>query len=362
MKAAVLYKPNTPLIVEELNLSSPKPGEVKVRMAAAGVCASDHHWMTGDAHGPMPIVLGHEGAAVVEEVGQGVTRVKPGDRCILSFVSSCGYCRLCRTGSPQLCDTAGITGATLFDGTTRLSKGETSVYQMAKVGVFSEMGVVPEQACHKMPDAVPFEVAALIGCSVTTGVGAVINNPASRPGSTVAVFGCGGVGLNVIQGAKLMGASRIIAVDIYNHKLEFTYKFGATDVINSKEVDAVEEIKNMTRGGVDLAFDSFGSAITTSAAVESLRKNGTAVLVGLAPVGAEVPINMVELVRSQKTLIGSYYGSASSHETFDKLIDWYLKGRLSIDELITRRYAIDEINEGFDALSRGEDGRGVIIF
>ena len=159
-----------------------------------------------------------------------------------------------------------------------------------------------------------------------------------------------------------MGASRIIAVDIYNHKLEFTYKFGATDVINSKEVDAVEEIKNMTGGGVDLAFDSFGAAITTSGAVNSLRKNGTAVLVGLAPVGAEVPINMVELVRSQKTLIGSYYGSASSHETFDKLIDWYLKGRLSIDELITRRYALDEINEGFDALSRGEDGRGVIIF
>ena len=362
MKAAVLYEANTPLVVEELNLSPPKFGEVKVRMAAAGVCASDHHWMTGEMRGQMPIVLGHEGSAIIEEVGEGVTRVKPGDRCILSFVSSCGYCRLCRTGSPQLCDTVATTGSTLFDGTTRLSKGKAPIYQMAKVGIFSEMGVVPEQACHKMPDAVPFEVAALIGCSVTTGVGAVINNAASRPGATVAVFGCGGVGLNVIQGAKLMGASRIIAVDIYNHKLEFTYKFGATEVINSKEVDAVEEIKNMTEGGVDLAFDSFGSAVTTSAAVNSLRKNGTAVLVGLAPLGAEAPINMVDLVRFQKTLVGSYYGSASSHETFDKLIDWYLKGRLNIDELITRRYSLEEINEGFDALSRGEDGRGVIIF
>ncbi len=362
MKAAVLYKANTPLVVEELKLASPKAGEVKVRMAAAGVCASDHHWMTGDAEGPMPIVLGHEGSAVVEEVGEGVTRVAAGDRCILSFVSSCGYCRLCRTGSPQLCDTAGITGSALFDGTTRLTKDGEPIYQMAKLGVFSELGVVPEQACHKMPKAIPFEVAALIGCSVTTGVGAVINNVAARPGATVAVFGCGGVGLNVIQGAKLMGASRIIAVDIYNHKLEFTYKFGATDVINSKEVNAVDEIKELTDGGVDLAFDSFGSAMTTSAAVDALRKNGTAVLVGLAPVGADAPINMVDLVRSQKTLVGSYYGSASSHETFDKLIDWYLKGRLNIDELITRRYALDEINEGFDALSRGEDGRGVIIF
>lgn len=362
MKAAVLYEANTPLQIEELDLDPPKAGEVRVRMAASGICASDHHIMTGTGVLPMPVVLGHEGSAVVEEIGPGVTGVKPGDRCILSFVSNCGHCRQCRTGSPQLCDTNGLTGASLFDGTTRLSKGDQRVYQMAKIGVFGEQAVIPEQACHVVPEQVPLDVAALIGCCVTTGVGAVINTPSARPGATVAVFGCGGVGLNVIQGARLMGASRIIAVDVHDHKLEFTYKFGATDVINSREKDPVAEIKRLTGGGVDLALDSFGASVTTAAAVDSLRKNGTAVLVGLAPMGDTAPINMVDLVRQQKTLVGSYYGSASPHETFAKLVDWYLAGRLDVEDLITRRYRLDEINEGFDALARGEDGRGVIIY
>lgn len=361
MKAAVLYEANSPLIIEELDLEPPRTGEVRVRMAAAGLCASDHHVMTGTGVIPMPAVLGHEGSAVVDEVGPGVTSVRPGDRCILSFVSDCGRCRLCRTGSPQLCETNLATGATLFDGSTRLSKGDLGIYQMSKLGVFSEMAVVPEQACFTVPDSVPMEVAALIGCCVTTGAGAVINTPASRPGATVAVFGCGGVGLNVIQGARLMGASRIIAVDIYDHKLEFTYKFGATDVVNSRAVDPVAEISELTGGGVDLAFDSFGSAATTAAAVGALRSNGTAVLVGLAPVGDVAPINMVDLVRGQKTLVGSYYGSGSPHQTFARLVGWYLSGRLEVEDLITRRYGLEEINEGFDALARGEDGRGVII-
>ena len=361
MKAAVLYEVNTPLQIEELELDPPKAGEVLVKLTAAGLCASDHHIMTGSGVLPMPIVLGHEGAAVVEEVGPGVTSVSPGDRCILSFISNCGHCRQCRSGSPQLCDTNAATGPKLFDGTTRLSKGDTRIYQMSKIGVFAERAVVPEQACHVVPAEVPADVAALIGCCVTTGVGSVINTPAARPGATVAVFGCGGVGLNVIQGARLMGASRIIAVDVHDHKLEFTYKFGATDVINSREVDPVEEIRRLTDGGVDLALDSFGSSATTAAAVNCLRKNGTAVLVGLSPMGDTAPIDMVDLVRSQKTLVGSYYGSASPHQTFAKLVDWYLAGRLNVDDLITRRYRLDEINEGFDALARGEDGRGVII-
>ncbi len=362
MKAAVHYEANTPLKIEELDLDPPRTGEVRVKMAAAGICASDYHIMTGSASLPTPVVLGHEGSAVVEEVGPDVTSVSPGDRCILSFVSNCGHCRLCRSGSPQLCDTNAETVATLFDGTTRLSKGDTRIYQMAKIGVFGEQAVIPEQACYVIPPEVPVDVAALMGCCVTTGVGAVINTPAARPGATVAVFGCGGVGLNVIKGAKLMGATRIIAVDVYDHKLEFTYKFGATDVINSREKDPVEEIKHLTGGGVDLTFDSFGSTNTTAAAVNALRKNGTAVLVGLAPMGDTAPIDMVHLVRYQKTLVGSYYGSASPHETFGKLVNWYLAGKLDVEELITRRYRLDEINEGFDALARGEDGRGVIIY
>ncbi len=361
MKAAVLYEANAPLVIEDLDLEAPRAGEVAVSMAASGLCASDHHVMTGTAVLPMPVVLGHEGSAVVEEVGPGVTSVRPGDRCILSFVSDCGRCRECRSGHPQLCATNLATGPTLYDGTTRLSLGGRPVYQMSKIGVFAERAVVPEQACFAVDERVPMEVAALIGCCVTTGVGAVINIPAARPGATVAVFGCGGVGLSAVQGARLMGASRIVAVDIYDHKLEFAYRFGATDVVNSRGADPVEEIRRLTGGGAELAFDTFGSAQTTSAAVGCLRANGTAVLVGLAPVGDSAPIDMVDLVRAQKTLVGSYYGSASPHRTFARLVDWYLAGRLSVDELITRRYRLDEVNEGFEALARGEDGRGVIV-
>ena len=349
--------------IADLEQQAPKAGEVRVRMGAAGVCASDHHVMKGETTFPMPIVLGHEGAGVVEEVGSGVTSVKPGDRCILSFVASCGYCHSCRTGSPQVCDTNRLTGTRQYDGTFRLKDSQgRDVHQFAKLGVFAESIIVPHQACYPMPDGVPMEVACLIGCSVTTGVGGVINQPGIRAGMTVAVFGSGGVGLNAIQGAKLLNASRIIAVDIHDHKLEFTYKFGATDVVNSRSEDPVKKIIEMTGGGVDFAFDTFGGAITTEQMMGSLRKGGTGVLVGLAPEGMTAGVNMVDLVRNQKTLVGSYYGSASPHETFGKLVDFYLKGRIDIDSLVTRRYPLEEINEAYDALARGEDGRGVIVF
>ena len=362
MKAALLYEANKPLEIKEVRQDPPEAGEVRVETGVAGICASDHHVMTGSAVLPLPVVLGHEGAGTVVEVGEGVTRVKPGDRCILSFVSSCGHCRPCRTGDPQLCDTNKETGAKQYDGTVRLHDGDTDVHQMGKLGVFAESIVIPQQACSPIPHEVPFPVAALMGCCVTTGVGAVINSPAARPGMTVAVFGCGGVGLSVIQGARLSEASRIIAVDILDHKLEFTYKFGATDVVNAREVDAVEAIKELTGGGVDMAFDSFGSATTISQAVKAVRKGGTAVLIGLAPIGETAPIDMVDMVRKQKTLVGSYYGSASPHETFGKLVDFYLRGRLDVGSLITRSYALEQINEGFAALAGGEDGRGVIAF
>ena len=362
MKAAVLYEANQPLEIEDLQQDPPHPGEVRVKTDVAGLCASDIHVMKGTAVLPMPVVLGHEGSGTVVEVGEGVTRVRPGDRCILSFVSNCGHCRLCRTGNPQLCETNAITGSRQYDGTLRLHKGDVEVHQMAKLGVFAETIVIPQQACHPIPDSVPMHVAALIGCCVATGAGAVINNPVARPGATVAVFGCGGVGLNSIQGARLINASRVIAVDIYDHKLEFTYKFGATDVINAREVDPVEAIKELTGGGVDIALDTFGSAGTTVQAVNSLRKGGTAILVGLGSVNEDAPIPMVDMVRDQKSLVGSYYGSASLHETFDKLVGFYLKGSLDVEGLVSRAYSLEQINEGFDALDRGEDGRGIIRF
>ena len=348
--------------IRDLSQDPPKAGEVLVSTSVAGICASDHHFMVGEQAVALPVVLGHEGSGVVVEVGEGVSRVKPGDRCIMSFVSNCGHCRYCRTGVPNLCDAHMRTGVKQLDGTLRLHDGDTDVHQLGKLGVFGESMVVPHQACHPIPDEVPMEVAALIGCCVTTGVGAALNNPAALPGVTVAVFGCGGVGLSAIQGARILNAARIIAVDILDHKLEFTYKFGATDVVNSREVDPAEAIKEITGGGVDIALDTFGSSETVKSALDSLAKGGTAVLVGLAPVGDAAPVDMVDMVRNQKTLVGSYYGSTSSHAIFEQLVGFYLKGQLDVESLITRRYALDEINEGFEALVGGEDGRGLIVY
>lgn len=363
MKAAVLYRANEPLAIEDLQQDAPAPGEVRVKIGSTGLCASDHHVMEGTAQFPLPMVLGHEGAGVVEAVGDGVTSVKPGDHCILAFVTPCGRCHACNIGQPQLCDTHRASGSLMADGTTRLHSGGQDIFQMQKLGLFGEHAVVPEQACCVIPKSVPMEVGALIGCSVTTGVGGVINQPGIETGATVAVFGCGGVGLNAIQGARLLSARKIIAVDVYDHKLEFTYKFGATDVVNARAGDPVERIQELTNGeGVDYAFDTFGSSRTTTQAVDALRKGGRAVIVGLAPTGETAPINMVEMVRNQKTVVGSYYGSASPHETFRKLVDFYLQGKIDVDSLITRRYSLAQINEGFDALKRGEDGRGVIVF
>ncbi|MAE80933.1 MAG: alcohol dehydrogenase [Chloroflexi bacterium] len=363
VKAAVLFESNKPMPIVELDQSEPKTGEVRVKMSAAGVCASDHHVMTGDNPTPMPIVLGHEGAGVVDTVGPGVTMVKQGDRCVLSFVPSCGHCRSCRTGIPNICDTNRETGTRQYDGTCRLYTSDgTEVHQFAKLGVFAESVVIPQQACYPMPNDVPMEVAALIGCSVTTGVGGVINQPNMRAGMTVAVIGAGGVGLNAIQGAALMNASRVIAVDIHDHKLEFAYKFGATDVINANDQDAVAAIQEMTGDGVDFAFDTFGHKLTTEQAYKATRKGGTTVIVGLAPDGMNAEIPLVELVRNQKTLVGSYYGSASPHETFRKLLSFYKQGRIDVGGMVTRRYKLDEINMAYEALERAEDGRGVIIF
>ena len=363
LRAAVLIESKKPMPILELNQSEPKTGEVLVKMSAAGICASDHHVMTGDNPTPMPIVLGHEGSGVIEAIGPGVSSVKVGDRCVLSFVPNCGHCRSCREGLSNICDTNRITGTRQYDGGFRLHTADgVEVHQFAKLGVFGESIVVPQQACYPMPDDVPMEVAALIGCSVTTGVGGVINQPGMRAGMTVAVVGAGGVGLNAIQGAKLVNASKIIAVDIYDHKLEFAYKFGATHVVNSKEEDPVKAIQALTDDGVDFAFDTFGHKITTEQAYKATRKGGTTVVVGLAPDGMGAEIPMIDLVRNQKTLVGSYYGSASPQETFGKLLEFYLQGRIDVGGMVTRRYKLEEINEAYDALERGEDGRGVIVF
>ena len=364
VKAAVLYEANKPMVVKDLNQQSPKSNEVKVKMLAAGVCASDHHVMKGETAFPMPIVLGHEGAGIIEDVGENVTSVNKGDKCILSFVASCGLCVSCRTGLGNLCDTNRITGTKQYDGTFRLKDEKNEdIHQMAKLGVFAEEIVIPENACFKIDDDVPLDVACLIGCSVTTGVGGVINQKEIFPGATIAVFGTGGVGLNTILGGQIINSSKIIAVDILESKLEFSYKFGATHTINSKNEDVHEKILEITNGkGVDFGFDAFGSAITTEQMVKSLRKGGTGVIIGLAPLGMTANIDLVDMVRDHKTLVGSYYGSVSPHVTFERIIEFYKSGRLDINSVIERKYPLEKINEAYEDLESGKDGRGIIDF
>ena len=363
MKAAVLYDYNTPLVIEDLELDAPKAGEVRLKTGAAGICRSDLHFMKGEARTVLPSVLGHEGSGVVEQVGEGVTTFKPGDHVILSFVPNCGRCEFCTTGRPNLCDLHASTPGTLFDGTTRLHKGDQRITHFGKVACFAENMVVPESGCIPVPKEVPFEVAGLIGCCVTTGVCAVTLNAEVPPGSTVAVVGCGGVGLNVIQGSRLMNASKIIAVDVGEGQLEFAMKFGATHSVNASHQDAVERVKEITGGlGVDYAFEVYGSAKTVETAYSMVQKGGTVVVVGIAPVGEKAEISAVSLVRDEKVLKGTYYGSARCHVDMPKMVDHYLAGRLNIDELVTRKYKLEQINEAYEDLEKGGIGRGVIVF
>ena len=363
VKAEVLYQIDSELEIVDLSISSPKDKEVLISMDSAGLCASDLHVMKGEIPYPTPIVLGHEGAGTIKEIGPNVSSVKVGDRCIVSFISSCGLCKQCRSGFANHCEKHYENTHNQLDGTLRLTdQNDKEIYQMHKFGAFSELQVVPESSLFKIPDELSSSAAALIGCCVTTGLGGIINQENVPIGSTVAVFGCGGVGLNVIQGAKILNSTKIIAVDVFEHKLEFAYKFGATDVVNAKEEDAVEKIKEITGGGVDFAFDSFGGPLVMEQAINSLGRRGTAVLVGIAPVGKTVNVNMVELVRDQKKIVGSYYGHKSPHETFRKITDLYLSGKIDVDNLIREEYKIEEINKGFRDLERGEDGRGVIVF
>ena len=269
VKAAVLYETKTPLVVEELDLDEPQAGEVLVKIGAAGICRSDRHFMHGDAPIALPVVLGHEGAGTVEKVGPGVTSVRPGQQVILSFVPACGRCKSCITGNSHLCDNHAATGPNMYDGTTRLHKGDQRIHHMGKTACFAEYSVVPEAGCVPIDSPVPMDKAALIGCCVPTGVGAVTSSANVKPGSTVAVIGCGGVGLNVIMGAALVNASKIIAVDIRESQLEFAMKFGATHTVNASDKDPVAQVRELTDGkGADYTFEVFGSADTVKAAYD----------------------------------------------------------------------------------------------
>ena len=363
VKAAVFYEVKQPLVIEEVELDDPKAGEVMVKVGAAGICRSDRHFMHGDANIALPAVLGHEGAGTVEKVGPGVTSVRPGDQVILSFVPACGRCKSCLEGHANICDSHMATGPFMYDGTTRLHKGDQRIHHMGKVACFAEYAVVPESGCVPVRSPIPMDKAAMIGCCVPTGVGAVLFSAKVTPGSTVAVIGCGGVGLNVIMGAKLVNAAKIIAVDIRESQLEFAMKFGATHSVNASDRDPVAQVKELTDGkGADFTFEVFGSADTTKAAYEMAGKRGTVTVVGIAPTGAEAGINAVDLVRNEKTLRGTYYGSARSQTDMLTMVDMYQSGKLNLDDLVVRHYSLDQINEAYGDMDKGEVGRGAIVF
>jgi S-(hydroxymethyl)glutathione dehydrogenase/alcohol dehydrogenase len=364
VKAAVLYEPHSPFVVEALTLADPGPGEVTVRLAASGVCHSDWHVVAGATQHPLPVVLGHEGAGVVQAVGAGVTRVAPGDHVILNWAPDCGGCFYCLRGKPNLCEAfvGPMWAGTMLDGTTRLRLNGEPVHHFSMLSSFAEQAVVPQETCVPIRKDVPLKVASLVGCAVTTGLGATMYTVQVRPGDSVVVFGCGGVGLNILQGAALCGAETIIAVDRAPAKMDMARVFGATHAVLGSEA-VIDAVKDITSGrGADYAFEAVGAPPVQELALQTIRPGGTLVLVGLAPMGSATNLPGAVLTREEKSVVGSYYGSANTRRDFPLILDLYLAGKLKLDELISGEYTIDDINQAYAALQTGEVARSVIVF
>jgi Zn-dependent alcohol dehydrogenase len=363
MRASVLYEQGKPLGVEELELEAPRTGEVLVRMVARGVCHSCLHAADGSWQGvPVPIVLGDEGAGVVEGVGPDVDGLLPGDPVILSWAPTCGRCRYCVIGRPNLCESRQPGRGVLPDGTTRMTLGGRPVYHYGHVATYASQTVVHESCAIRIDKNMPLDRAALIGCSVMTGVGAVINTAAVPPGASIAVFGVGGVGLNVVQGGALVAAHPVIAVDVKAAKLEHARALGASHTVDASREDAVAAIRRVTRLGADYTFVAVGNTRAVSQAIDALAPGGTCVLIGVPETGATVPMDVRPLVTGERVIRGSSYGSARTREDLPRLVSLYLAGKLKVDQLITRRYGLDEANEAFRALAAGELARGLIVF
>jgi S-(hydroxymethyl)glutathione dehydrogenase / alcohol dehydrogenase len=362
MQAAVLREPGQPVAVESVLLAPPRRGEVLVRVVAAGVCHSDVHLADGAlGAGRWPMVLGHEGAGVVETVGEDVIDLVPGDHVAFCFVPSCGACPTCRSGRPTLCETAGRHGVAgmLMDGTSRLRTSDGTVLQHGlMVACFAEYAVVPAAGAVRLPRAIPLWQAALLGCGVVTGIGAV-NRAQLRVGARVCVIGCGGVGQQVIAGARLAGAGMIVAVDADESKLELARRRGATHAIRAGD-EVADEIRAVTDGGVERAFEVVGTPTTIRQAWDALRPGGTAIVVGLAPAGVEVTLPAIEFL-SEKTITGCYYGSTDVHAALGQLAELVVDGRLSVSDVVTDLIALDEVEDALGRLRRGEGGRSVIV-
>jgi S-(hydroxymethyl)glutathione dehydrogenase/alcohol dehydrogenase len=361
MKAAVYHGPNQPLSIEQIDIDVPQDREVLVRTAATGVCHSDLHFVDGLWQWPTPAVLGHEGAGVVERVGPAVSQFKPGDHVISCPSVFCGYCEECMSGHPSRCTNQAATRREP-GSKPRLSKGGKPVEQFADLSTYAEKMLVHENALVKIADEIPLDRAALIGCGVTTGMGAVLNTAKIESGTIVAVFGCGGVGLSAIQGARIAGARRIIAVDQFESKLAMAKRFGATDIVDGSQTDAVEAIRTLTGGrGVDYSFEAVGVKKLAEQCFECLKVGGTATVIGMIPLGQKVEIDGASLLTERK-IQGSIMGSNRFRIDMPRYLDYYRQGRLDLDGMISRRGKLEDVNEAFRAMKAGEVARTVLMF
>ncbi len=360
MRAAVQFEIPGRLDIVDLDIDQPGPNEVLIRVVASGLCHSDLHFLEGKYTPDLPIVLGHEAAGIVEAVGDDVTGIAVGDHVVTCLSTFCGSCEFCLSGRPALCKGAGLERES--GEPPRLSLNGKKVHAFSRLGAFAEKMLVHEHSVVVVRSDMPFDRAAILGCAVTTGVGAVVNTARIPVGSTVAVIGCGGVGLNAIQGAILAGASRVIAVDRLPWKLELARKFGATDTVDASAGDSVAAVKELVPGGVDYAFEAIGLKATVEQAFRMLAVGGTAVVIGLVPIGEKLEVPGPELVIYEQRLIGSYMGSNRFRIDIPQYVDLYMQGRLDLDDLISKHITLDEVNEGYEALKRGEVARSVIMF
>ncbi len=353
------------LTIEEIELDPPKSDEILVRVKAAGVCHSDLHTYRGELRASPPLVLGHEGAGIVESIGRGVTRVRPGDKIFVNWLPACESCITCLKGRHNLCERFSTTTfkGCMFDGTSRLKTLDgLELKHMLGAATMAEYIVINECSAMPFPEDVPFEIAAIIGCAVATGVGAVLNTAHARAGQSAAVIGCGGIGLSAVQGCKLAGCHPIVALDLVDSKLAFADRLGATDTINTRKMDAVAALVSLTSGGPEYVFDSVGSKATIPQALQSVRPGGTAVIIGLHAAKIEVPISPATLVLQNKSLVGSFVGSIRPRLDLPLLVELYRSGRLQLDDLITERYRLEELPQAFADMEEGRVARGVIVF
>ena len=364
MRAVVFTSPDQPVEVRDVDLAPPGPGEVKVKIAGAGVCHSDLHLQKGEWPHPVPLVMGHEGSGVVVEVGAGVTHLAEGDHVVLSWVAPCGTCRYCLAGKEARCQIVASVvspGGVLYDGTSRLSLNGSPIHHYLGTSSFAEYAVVPATGAVKVRNDAPLDVIALVGCAVATGVGAVNNTAGVEPGATVVVIGCGGVGLSVVQGARLAGASRIVAVDVRREKAELAMALGATDLVDASEGDAVEAVRDLISDGIDYAFDAIGKTTTTEQAIAMLGLGGAAVIVGLPPAGARASFEPLALAEADQRILGSNYGSVRPAIDIPVMVDQYMAGDLKLDEMVSDRRTLEDAGRSLDELRTGAPLRTLLI-